>query len=57
MIVTSVFRNDKKDLTVTLKTEDGNEYDWVVLGDEEKLADSELMKMTAGESFGDWVKQ
>ncbi len=57
MTVESKFFHDEKDLRVTLKTEDGNDYEYVIIGDAEQVSDRELMQMTSGNAPKGWTKQ
>jgi hypothetical protein len=51
------FFHDTKDLQVTLKTEDGNDYEYVIIGDAEQVSGRELMQMTSGNAPKGWTKQ
>ncbi len=56
MTVESKFFHDEKDLQVTLKTEDGNDYEYVIIGDAEQVSNRELMQMTSGCAPKGWTK-
>lgn len=50
------FYHEEKDLIVTLTPNDGG-FDFVVIGDENKLSDRELIKMTSGIAPIGWIRQ
>jgi hypothetical protein len=55
--VESKFYNSEEDITVTLKTQDGNDYDYVIIGDADKVSDRTLMQMTSGVAPKGWTRK